>query len=85
MSEKSFQTLEVLNDEAKGIRVLRADLSSEKDAIDWIEQYREETFTGWIVNQVRKEKDCVRYLMHVTNRVFLTKSINTCTILIFYW
>lgn len=43
-----------------GIKIFRSNLKCESDINKWIQDYTEETFTGWIVSKVQKEKDCKR-------------------------
>lgn len=52
----------VLDEEksSEGKQVFRANLKNEQDAAAWLEHYREETFTGWIVQKVKKEQNCQR-------------------------
>lgn len=45
---------------SQGKQVLRVNLKNEEEAQAWLEEYREETFTGWIVLKVKKEENCQR-------------------------
>jgi len=56
--EDKFSTILVSKEGTK--TVFRAALNSEKDADEWMSNYKEETFTGWIVEKVQKEKNCQR-------------------------
>lgn len=56
--EDKFSTIIACKDEKK--TVFRAALCSEADANEWMTNFKEETFTGWIVFKVQKEKDCQR-------------------------
>lgn len=61
-SEDSGAFITVTDEEksSEGKQVFRANLKSEQDAEAWVEAYREDTFTGWIVQKVKKEKNCQR-------------------------
>lgn len=60
-SEKhKFILVEDSKNTKKGLKVYRGNLKSEKDIEEWIESYKEETFTGWIVERVHKEENCKR-------------------------
>lgn len=56
--EDKFLTTLVSKDGKKTI--FRAALCCEEDADEWMTKHKDETFTGWIVQKVQKEKDCKR-------------------------
>jgi len=59
--KEKFTLVEDVTGKCKdGEKVFRANLKNEEDIMEWIEGYAEETFTGWIVSRVKKEKDCNR-------------------------